>query len=220
MTPRPRNRWQLVLIALLFLTPFAAAVLLRFGDWQPPRTRNHGELLAPPLPMQAVVAAREDGSAWVFENVEREWSLLLRMPNNCETACRERLEVLPRVREAMGRHAGKLHLFEWVDASAASADAEPIGAAPVGSEDVAPVSAASRPVDQVAPATAAYDQPPSRHRFVPLHLAGELPAPLRAPGPGELPELWLVDPHGYLVMHYPAGFDPSGLRKDLARLVR
>lgn len=207
MTPnnRNRNRWVMVLIAVLFLLPFAAAVLLRFGDWQPPRTRNHGELLAPPLPMHTVVATRGDGSVWVFENVEREWSLLLRMPIACEAACRERLAVLPRVREAMGRHAEKLHLFEWVDRPAAMP-----GADAADRTDAAPSDTA---------ATVSEPQSP-RQRFVPLQLAGDLPAPLHAQAPSELPELWLVDPHGYLVMHHAPGFDPNGLRKDLARLVR
>ena len=31
---------------------------------------------------------------------------------------------------------------------------------------------------------------------------------------------YIVDPNGYLVMRYPAGFDPAGLRRDLTRLVR
>jgi hypothetical protein len=194
VTPIRRNRWQLLLIALLFLLPFAAAVVLRFGGWEPPRTRNHGELLAPPLPMAAVTATRADGSDWTFENVEREWSLLLRLPRDCAEPCRERLAVLPRVREAMGRHAGKLHLFALVDATG------------------------DMPHESVL--LAAGDDPAARHRFDPMALAGELPAALRQPPAAELPELWLVDPHGYLVMHYPAGFDPNGLRKDLARLVR
>ncbi|HET9484531.1 MAG TPA: hypothetical protein VFO79_11290 [Xanthomonadales bacterium] len=31
---------------------------------------------------------------------------------------------------------------------------------------------------------------------------------------------YIVDPNGYLVMRYDAGFDPAGLRRDLTRLVR
>lgn len=34
------------------------------------------------------------------------------------------------------------------------------------------------------------------------------------------PAAWAVDPNGWLVLHYDAGFDPVGLRKDLARLIR
>jgi len=50
---------------------------------------------------------------------------------------------------------------------------------------------------------------------VPAALAARLPA--RAPG---APAVDLVDGRGFLALHYPAGFDPSGLRKDLARLLK
>ncbi|MEO6064244.1 MAG: hypothetical protein ABIP49_00490 [Lysobacterales bacterium] len=47
--------------------------------------------------------------------------------------------------------------------------------------------------------------------------AGALPPPA-ASGAG-LP-VYLVDPHGYLVMRFDAGFEPGGLRRDLQRLLR
>lgn len=40
------------------------------------------------------------------------------------------------------------------------------------------------------------------------------------PAAAQAPDLWLVDPHGYAVLYYAPGFDPSGLRKDLARLLK
>lgn len=46
-----------------------------------------------------------------------------------------------------------------------------------------------------------------------------LPAPL-ASSPKASPELWLVDPHGFVVLHYAEGFDPNGLRKDLGRVLK
>ena len=55
--------------------------------------------------------------------------------------------------------------------------------------------------------------------FAALRLSGELPPPLQTPV-GQDVEVWLVDPHGYLVLHYPAGFDPNGLRRDLSRLIK
>ncbi|MCE3004444.1 MAG: hypothetical protein LW860_17345 [Xanthomonadaceae bacterium] len=42
-------------------------------------------------------------------------------------------------------------------------------------------------------------------------VAGDVLAPLG---------VWLVDPNGYLVMRYEAGFDPVGLRADLRKLIR
>jgi hypothetical protein len=53
----------------------------------------------------------------------------------------------------------------------------------------------------------------------PITLAGTLPLPL-VEMPATMPQVWLVDPHGYLVMRYEEGFDPSGLRRDLSRLVK
>ena len=32
--------------------------------------------------------------------------------------------------------------------------------------------------------------------------------------------VYLVDPDGYLVLHYRPGFDPAGVRKDLGKLVK
>lgn len=40
-----------------------------------------------------------------------------------------------------------------------------------------------------------------------------------AAAPGNVP-VWLVDPSGFLVMHYPHGADPSGIRRDLSRLLK
>src|SRR5690606_14621812 len=55
--------------------------------------------------------------------------------------------------------------------------------------------------------------------FPRIELGGELPAPLRG-SPAEGGQVWLVDPHGYLVLRYAEGFDPNGLRKDLSRLIK
>jgi hypothetical protein len=59
----------------------------------------------------------------------------------------------------------------------------------------------------------------SPERMRGLQLGGALPAPLQTPV-APLPDVWLVDPHGYLVLHYPPGFDPNGLRRDLGRLIK
>jgi hypothetical protein len=44
----------------------------------------------------------------------------------------------------------------------------------------------------------------------------------RLPDPqlvGQLP-VYVADPSGWLVLRYPPGFDPSGLRKDLGRVIK
>lgn len=168
-----RPTTQLLLIAALFLLPFFAAVIMRFGGWQPSSTRNIGELLQPPLPMEQVIATSADGERWIWENTDRHWTLLLQRPANCDAVCKEVAELMPTIRVALGRHADKLKSFQLDD---------------------------SGPLQ-------------------PMMLSGALPAPL-ANMPTTLPQVWLVDPHGYLVMRYREGFDPSGLRRDLSRLIK
>jgi hypothetical protein len=43
------------------------------------------------------------------------------------------------------------------------------------------------------------------------------------PAAGENPDgvpVYLVDPNGFVVMRYAPGFDPAGLRADLAKLLK
>jgi hypothetical protein len=55
--------------------------------------------------------------------------------------------------------------------------------------------------------------------FVPM-VPGNLSAVLPdREGPKGYP-VYIIDSGGFVVLHYPAGFDPSGLRKDLAKLVK
>ncbi len=51
-----------------------------------------------------------------------------------------------------------------------------------------------------------------------VRLSGSPLPPVAAQGVG-LP-VYLVDPHGYLVMRFEPGFEPGGLRRDLQRLLR
>ena len=32
--------------------------------------------------------------------------------------------------------------------------------------------------------------------------------------------VYLIDPSGFLALHYRAGFDPAGLKKDLGKLLK
>lgn len=56
--------------------------------------------------------------------------------------------------------------------------------------------------------------------FVPMQPSAELAALLPdVARPDALPA-YLADPNGYLVLRYAPGFDPSGLRKDLGRVLK
>ena len=60
--------------------------------------------------------------------------------------------------------------------------------------------------EQLAPMRYAVLEPPA-------------PAPI-AQDPERAPAIWLVDPHGFLVLAYPPGYDLDRVIKDLKRLIR
>lgn len=63
-------------------------------------------------------------------------------------------------------------------------------------------------------------QAPDYRAFLPMQASPALRAKLPASHVDGSLAVYLIDPSGFLVMRYPPGFDPTGLRKDLARLLR
>jgi hypothetical protein len=61
---------------------------------------------------------------------------------------------------------------------------------------------------------------PAFRRLVRLQPDARLLAALPEPSRADALPVYLVDPDGYVVLHYRAGFDPAGLRKDLGKLLK
>jgi hypothetical protein len=64
---------------------------------------------------------------------------------------------------------------------------------------------------------------PEGERFralVPMQADARLAAALPEAARADAVPVYLVDPSGYLVLHYHPGFDPAGVRKDLGKLVK
>jgi hypothetical protein len=58
------------------------------------------------------------------------------------------------------------------------------------------------------------------NHFIAMQPNAQLQAALPEQATIEQLPVYLIDYRGFLVMHYRAGFDPSGLRKDVARLLK
>lgn len=181
MTPQTRSRLLLLLVAALFLSSFGVAFYLRMSGWEPAQTRNHGELLDPPLDLRAEPPRRADGSAYEWQPQQRHWRIVVAPPAECGEPCVAMIDALQRVWVGVGRHADRLEVL-W------------FGEVPAAAPEL-------RALQRMAPDST---------------LIPKLPDTARD---GELP-IYLVDPSGFLVMRYPPGFDPAGLRKDLARLLK
>lgn len=113
-TNRPsqtKSRLILVLVVTMFFSSFFIAAFLRFTGWQPEGSRNHGELLQPPIPLEGMRLVRADGTLYTWQPERHGWRLLVVAPEGCTTVCAGALDTLHRVWLTQGRKADKLDLL-------------------------------------------------------------------------------------------------------------
>ena len=108
---RRRNRIMRVLLALIFLLPVGAASLLHMSGYRPQHTRNHGELLSPPLALADLSLQRADGSAFAFAPQERRWQVAVVPTPDCGARCTELIAGLDKVWRLQGRRADRLQVL-------------------------------------------------------------------------------------------------------------
>jgi len=86
-----RNQFILVLLLVIFITPTLLGTLLYcYPQWLKANTTNQGQLLAPPISLQAL------------EQSEK-WQIVLWSPTVCQQACSKQLKQLTQVALALGR---------------------------------------------------------------------------------------------------------------------
>lgn len=109
MTDVRKGRRTLVFIALVFAAPILVASLLAFSGWLPEGRRNYGELVDPPVHLDAP-ATLSAGAPFAWTTPQWHWTLVVRVPEICDAGCRERLDLVGNLRISMGRHAEKLRI--------------------------------------------------------------------------------------------------------------
>lgn len=189
-----RNRHLLLLIFALFFGSMLLAGVLRFSGWQPPATKSHGELLQPPSDLRGFAPQLVDGGSYAWKPAERIWRILAAPTADCARDCVQLAHDLDVVWRLMGRRADRVHVL-WLCAEANCAVPPPLR------------------------------DDPSLHRLAPdARLRAALPAPSPAAttvaSAANTPALYVVDPNGFVILRYPPGADPGGLRADLAKLVK
>ncbi|MEX1265291.1 MAG: hypothetical protein WEA08_00110, partial [Woeseia sp.] len=103
MTEKPKparsGRPQLMLVALVFILPMAAALLLYFGSdaLRPGGTSNHGALLAPIVNLRDALPGSE-----FAESIDGYWALIYMNTGACGEDCRSALYKLRQSRLMLG----------------------------------------------------------------------------------------------------------------------
>jgi hypothetical protein len=179
------------LIAATFLLPMVAAYL-----WHPSGdTVNYGTLIQPARPLEAFKMADLEGNPAGLDALRGKWTLLYVGGGPCGEECRHSLYKIERVRLAQGRNMERvqsLYLAPWTMEGRAVADTlvQYIG---LRGYRISPEQ-----LSAMAPG---------------LELGGSA-------GGGSGGRIYVVDPLGNLMMFYRADANPTGIRKDLERLLK
>ncbi len=188
---RRRNRLWLLAIFALFFGSLLAAGGLRFAGWRPAGMKNQGELLQPPADLRHVVPQLADGGDYRWNPPARIWRIALAPPAGCSDACDTLARELDTVWRLFGRNAGRVHVL-WICPSTGCVP--PAGVARTQALRVLQPSPALRAglprVDEVTF---------NGRRGVPVYI---------------------IDPNGFVILRYAPGFDPAGLRADMAKLLK
>lgn len=179
------------MILAVFLIPVIAAYL--YYIYRPAgESGNYGTLVQPPRALQEFEMTDLDGNPAGVQALKGKWTLLYVGGAECGEPCRQGLYNIERVRLTQGKEMDRVQSVYLV-----------------------PASVESRAVEE---RLVEYEGLRG-YRIAP----GELEA--MAPGfdwadSGEPERVYVIDPLGNLMMFYPGGAEPDGMKKDLKRLLK
>ncbi len=172
-----------------------ASFILYATGWRPSGTINHGELVEPARPIKDVSLTRLDGKQMRFADLQKKWTLIYFGSAECLSPCKDNLYKMRQVRLSLGGEGTRVQrLFVVTNPNALDLLKYELKEYP----DMAVVTGPTKNIEA---------------------LAGQFDLPVGTPL-DKLERIYVVDPLGLLMMSYPAGADPSGMRKDLKRLLK
>lgn len=190
-----RGRFKLVLLATIAAAPLIVAYALFFSGWRPAGSANYGELVQPPRGLRDIELVDLSGKALKLSSLRGKWLYVYFGPSRCRESCRNNLYKTRQVITAQEKNMDRVQrLFVLTDGEALSELQDTLKDHP-GLHVARPGAEALQ------------------------SLARDFLVPAGSPLAG-LERVYLVDPLGNLMMSYPADADPTGMRKDLARLLR
>jgi len=184
------DKFQIAWLALIFLIPIAAAFF-----WKPTELVNQGELVQPARPVANIPLQTLDGETVPFAQLAGKWTMIYFGSADCPKSCETALYDMRQVRLAQGVNR------ERVQYVLVLVDGEPGQRLQALREE--------HPQLRVMTAT-----PQDRQA-----LAEAFRLPEGSPLDG-LGRVYMVDPLGNFMMSYPQGADPTGMNRDLARLLK
>jgi hypothetical protein len=191
-----KKHLQLGLLVLVFLVPPLVSYLLFFSGYRPEGSVHHGELVSPARPVTNDAGLNiYGGDGFSFAGPPRKWTLFYLAGNACGAVCEEGLYQIQQVRLAQGREMGRVRSITVL-------------------RDDAPEQEIAR-VRRGYPAVTVVLAPQDTYEGLADQFQRGEGSALQGDG-----RIYIVDPNGNIMMSYPPGSDPTGMRKDLKRLLK
>jgi cytochrome oxidase Cu insertion factor (SCO1/SenC/PrrC family) len=185
------GRRMLVFLVVLFALPILAVLGMYQLDYRPGGS-SHGELISPPKALQLSTLQDVRDKPFGAEQWTKKWNVVYVSDSGCEAECRKQVHLLRQIHVSLNKEIDRVQRFLIVPSAADSAE---LAALQTQYPDLIILAG-----DQAAPLAQQFDLP-------------DQPA-------GTSGRVYFVDPLGNLIMSYPAGYDPKGLREDMTRLLK
>lgn len=197
MTAAPANavlKARLTIIALfvLFLAPMVLAWLMvnNIITWRPSGTKEHGDLIKPPVSLRSLKLEDGAGAAVALTGHLGTWTILYLGPAQCDDACAKRVLITRQIRLAVGKELPRVRRLYL---------------APPGAQPLEERLRRANPDLTVVHGGAVPDSPLAMLRRR-IHL--------------EPNQILFVDAQGYAMMRYRLDQPARGILKDLQLLLR
>jgi hypothetical protein len=188
-----RNRRIFVGLVILFATPFVIAMYMYKSGWRPASTMNHGTLVQPPRPAPEFKLSIRAGGHFDQHGMEQLWSYVVVVDGVCNQACLKNLYAIRQIQIAQGKNQRRIRRI----------------LIHTGNDAGLNKIAASYPKLVILEADSTVFTT-LRTWFATGDQAGKLDGS----------RVYLVDPLGNYMMYYLPGYDPTGMRKDMVRLLK
>lgn len=191
-----RSRLKLILLFSIFLLPaIAAYVVYKHPQWQPKGGSNHGDLMKPPVRLKPFTLLTQTNKPYDLHMLRGKWSLIYIGGSHCDKACEVTLIKARDARWAQGT-AGTRVKYYYVLTSDKFTD------------DVAKLH------KKFPALTILHGNAKQRAALIQQFRV----SPNQQLGRDN--QLYLVDPTGLFILHYPYGFKHIGLIEDLRHLLK
>ena len=191
-----RKHLQMGLLVLVFLVPPVISYVLFFSGFRPEGSVNHGQLVTPARPVENDDGMNTiDGEGFRFAGPPKKWTLFYLAGARCDAVCGDSLYKIQQVRLTQGREMGRVRSITVLPADTLAGEIEKLRTDYPG----------------VTVVLAAKDT------YAGLASQFQRGAEETLQGSGRI---YIVDPIGNIMMSYPPEADPTGMKKDLKRLLK